>query len=69
MSQEVRMRATKMDALTTFAPAVKASSAERLVATGARRIEVGVTPLAAGALRIEAEVPRTLGVLVLRLQP
>ena len=69
MSQEVRMRATKMDALTTFAPAVKASSAERLVATGSRRIEVRVTPLAAGGLRIEAEVPRTLGVLVLRLQP
>ena len=69
MSQEVRMRATKMDALTTFAPAVEASSAERLVATGARRIEVRVTPLAAGGLRIEAEVPRTLGVLVLRLQP
>ena len=68
MSQEVRMRATKMDALTTFAPAVEASSAERLVATGARRIEVRVTPLAAGGLRIEAEVPRTLGVLVLRLQ-
>ena len=69
MSQEVRMRATKMDPLTTFAPAVKASSAERLVATGARRIEVRVTPLAAGGLRIEAEVPRTLGVLVLRLRP
>ena len=69
MSQEVRMRATKMDALTTFAPAVEASSAERLVATGSRRIEVRVTPLAAGGLRIEAEVPRTLGVLVLRLQP
>ena len=69
MSQEVRMRATKMDALTTFAPAVEASSAERLVATGAQRIEVRVTPLAAGGLRIEAEVPRTLGVLVLRLQP
>lgn len=69
MSQEGRMRATKMDPLTTFAPAVKASSAERLVATGSRRIEVRVTPLAAGGLRIEAEVPRTLGVLVLRLQP
>ena len=69
MSQEGRMRATKMDALTTFAPAVEASSAERLVATGSRRIEVRVTPLAAGGLRIEAEVPRTLGVLVLRLQP
>ena len=69
MSQEVRMRATKMDPLTTFAPAVEASSAERLVATGSRRIEVRVTPLAAGGLRIEAEVPRTLGVLVLRLQP
>ena len=69
MSQEVRMRATKMDALTTFAPAVEASSAERLVATGARRIEVRVTPLAAGGLRIEAEVPSTLGVLVLRLRP
>jgi len=69
MSQEVRMRARKMDPLTTFAPAVEASSAERLVATGARRIEVRVTPLAAGGLRIEAEVPRTLGVLVLRLRP
>ena len=69
MSQEVRMRATKMDALTTFAPAVEASSAERLVATGSRRIEVRVTPLASGGLRIEAEVPSTLGVLVLRLQP
>ena len=69
MSQEVRMRATKMNALTTFAPAVKASSAERLVATGSRRIEVRVTPLASGGLRIEAEVPSTLGVLVLRLQP
>jgi hypothetical protein len=68
-SQEGRMRATKMDPLTTFAPAVKASSAERLVATGSRRIEVRVTPLAAGGLRIEAEVPSTLGVLVLRLQP
>ena len=68
MSQEGRMRATKMDALTTFAPAVEASSAERLVATGARRIEVRVTPLAAGGLRIEAEVPSTLGVLVLRLR-
>ena len=63
------MRATKMDALTTFAPAVEASSAERLVATGSRRIEVRVTPLASGGLRIEAEVPSTLGVLVLRLQP
>ena len=69
MSQEGRMRATKMDPLTTFAPAVEASSAERLVATGARRIEVRVMPLAAGGLRIEAEVPRTLGVLVLRLRP
>ena len=69
MSQEGRMRATKLDPLTTFAPAVKASSAERLVATGSRRIEVRVMPLAAGGLRIEAEVPRTLGVLVLRLQP
>ena len=69
MSQEGRMRATKLDPLTTFAPAVKASSAERLVATGSRRIEVRVMPLAAGGLRIEAEVPSTLGVLVLRLQP
>ena len=69
MSQEGRMRATKMDALTTFAPAVKASSAERLVASGSKRVEVRVTPLAAGGLRIEAEVPSTLGVLVLRLQP
>ena len=69
MSQEGRMRAMKLDRLTTFAPAVKASSAERLVATGSRRIEVRVTPLAAGGLRIEAEVPRTLGELVLRLQP
>ena len=69
MSQEGGMRATKMDPLTTFAPAAKASSAERLVATGSRKIEVRVTPLAAGGLRIEAEVPRTLGVLVLRLQP
>lgn len=69
MSQEGRMRATKMDPLTTFAPAVEASSAERLVATGSRKIEVRVTPLAAGGLRIEAEVPRTLGVLVLRLRP
>ena len=69
MSQEGRMLATKMDPLPTFAPAVKASSAERLVATGSRKIEVRVTPLAAGGLRIEAEVPSTLGVLVLRLQP
>ena len=69
MSQEGRMSATKMDPLTSFAPAVKASSAERLVATGSRKIEVRVTPLAAGGLRIEAEVPSTLGVLVLRLQP
>ena len=70
-SQEGRKseRAMKLDRLTTFAPAVKASSAERLVATGSRRIEVRVTPLAAGGLRIEAEVPSTLGVLVLRLQP
>jgi hypothetical protein len=29
MSQKGRMRATKMDPLTTFAPAVEASSAER----------------------------------------
>ena len=63
------MRATKMDPLTTFAPAVKASSAERLVASGSKRVEVRVTPLAAGGLRIEAEVPSTLGVLVLRLRP
>ena len=69
MMSQGRMRATKMDPLTTFAPAVKASSAERLVATGSRKIEVRVTPLAAGGLRIEAEVPSTLGVLVLRLQP
>jgi hypothetical protein len=62
-----RMR--KMDALTSFLPAVEASSAERLVATGSRRIEVRVTPLVGGGLRIEAEVPRTLGVLVVRLQP
>jgi hypothetical protein len=69
-SQEGRKseRAMKLDRLTTFAPAVKASSAERLVATGSRRIEVRVTPLAAGGLRIEAEVPSTLGVLVLRLR-
>ena len=42
MSQEGRKseRAMKLDRLTTFAPAVKASSAERLVATGSRRIEV-----------------------------
>ena len=41
-SQEGRKseRAMKLDRLTTFAPAVKASSAERLVATGSRRIEV-----------------------------
>jgi hypothetical protein len=69
MSQEGRMRATKMDPLTTFVPAVEASSAARLVATGSRKIEVRVTPLAGGGLRIEAEVPRTLGVLVLRLPP
>ena len=59
----------KVEPLTTFAPPVKASSAERLVATGSRKIEVRVTPLAAGGLKIEAEVPRTLGVLVLRLRP
>ena len=64
----VRQRAMRMEALKTFAPAVKASGAERLVATGVRRIEVRVTPLAAGGLRIEAEVPSTLGVLVLRLR-
>ena len=64
----VRQRTMKMEALTTFAPRVKASGAERLIATGARRIEVRVTPLAAGGLRIEAEVPSTLGVLVLRLR-